>query len=139
MMRGLGHDPAPPDAAAERRWRGGIAAIAVVALLLAGATLIGQADIDADAVADGRAAHPQFLGVQLTSWGAERAALSWTTDNVDAALRPLAGACVMYLGQSEGTIFLAQGGATLRIPASIASVRIVPGARCERGSREPVR
>lgn len=139
MVRGLGHDPVRPGTVAAQRWRRGIAALAVVALVLAGATLIAQADMDADTVAEGRAAHPQFLGVRLTSWGAEPATLSWTTDSVDASLRPLAGVCVMYLGQSGGTIFLARGGATFRVPASIASVRIVPGARCETGMREPVR
>lgn len=139
ILRGIGREPPADEEPAARRWRRGLAAIAVVALLLAGATLIGQADMDADSVAAGRATHPEFLGVRLTSWGADPATLAWTTDKVDAALRPLSTSCVMYLGQSDGTIFVALGGATFRVPASQATVRIVPGGHCVAGARLPTR
>ena len=139
ILRGLGRRPREQEPAAGRRWRRALAAAAIVPVLLAGTTLVAQANMDAQSVRDGRATHPEFLGVRLTSWGSEPATLVWTARDIDPALAPLSASCVMYLGQSGGTIFVTQGGATFRVPASLAAVRIVPGGRCRPGARAPVR
>ncbi|HEV2786918.1 MAG TPA: hypothetical protein VGV67_11050 [Solirubrobacteraceae bacterium] len=139
ILRGIGRPADRPRPSAGRRWRRGLAWTAVVPVLLAGTTLVTQANMDAQAVREGRATHPDFLGVRLTSWGADPATLVWTGAGVEPALRPLAASCVMYLGQSGGTIFVTQGGATFRVPASLAAVRIVPGGRCRPGARMPAR
>lgn len=142
IRRGLAGELTLRGRPAVHWWRRGLALAALAIVLQAGATLITGANGDADAVREGRAVHSTFLGVRLTSWGAEAATLVWTADTIDPALRPLAQACLMYLGQSDGTLFVysphTTGRATYRLPASMAAVRIVPGARCRRGSRIPV-
>jgi len=131
--------PTPP----RNPWRIGLVAATVLPALLMGATLIGAADTDADAVRQGRPVQPSLRGIPLTTWGAEAATLSWTSDAIDRGLRPLADACLMYLGQSDGVLFVysphALGRATFRVPANTAAVRIFPNAACHSGKRTPTR
>jgi hypothetical protein len=103
--------------------------VLVIALVVAGsaATLLVAATRDANAVKAGDAARFEILGVRITSWGADEARLSWTTDKIDAALKPLSTQCLLYLGQANQTIFVrSEGGATFRVPAGVASIRIAP-------------
>lgn len=129
--------------AAARLWRGGLAAALVIVGLQVAYILVNGANSDARAVRDGRGVDSKLFGVRLTSWGADAATLSWTSTTIDPTLRPLAGLCLMYLGQSDGTLFVyvphALNRATVRVPAALATVRIVPGARCRPGVREPAR
>lgn len=140
IWRGATSEPSTPAA---RRWRAAFVTTVIVVGLLAALTLILGADGDARAVRDGQSVHTEFLGIPISSWGAEAATISWTTATVDPALAPLAETCLMYLGQSDGTVFLyaphALRRATFRVPAALAAVRIVPDARCERGSPIPAR
>jgi hypothetical protein len=101
--------------------------VLVIALVVAGSatTLLLAAARDARAVRSGNAARFEILGVRITSWGADEARLSWTTDKIDAALKPLSNQCLLYLGQANQTIFVrSEGGGTFRVPAGVASIRI---------------
>jgi hypothetical protein len=77
-----------------------------------------------------------LYGMPLVSWRADAATLTWTARYVDPELRPLARDCVMYLGESKGTVFVyypgSAGSGTYRIPAAMVVVRAVPGADCVR-------
>lgn len=121
----------------------GFACATVVAVIIAGRVMISAASRDADRIAtDARTTHPSLFGVRLTSWGAEAATLSWTTDKIDARLRPLARRCVMYLGQSNSTVFVYDAAAphlTYRLPAGAVALRVLPlASRCDVNEREPV-
>jgi hypothetical protein len=138
----LAREPSGPYAGAA--WlRPLVIGLAATIPLVVALTLIQGAAGGARDVRDGRSAHFSFFGIRLTSWGAEAATLSWTADDVAAELRPLGARCVMYLGQADGTLFVYSPHSTARpthrIPAGIATVRIVPGARCRAGTRAPVR
>jgi hypothetical protein len=111
-----------------RRWLVLVAAVVLATVGFSIAALIGQARDDADRVFAGHPAAPAVFGVRMTSWGAETATLSWTSDQVAPDLRRLTGRCLMYLGQSGGTSFFYDPGAheTVRIPAAISAVRIRP-------------
>lgn len=133
-VRGGGEQPV-------NRWRVGVGAIALVATALTAFTLAGvAARDDARAVAAGYATHPTLWGVRPTSWGAQAATLTWTRSPAGGPLAALSTACVMYLGQSNGTLFLfvpfAPGPATFRVPAGLAIIRI-SGRRCARGAHAP--
>lgn len=124
-------------------WRGGAAGIALAIAVLATVTLVVAADDDAATIRDGGPAHFTRLGVRLVSWGAEPATLVWTGPDVGAELRPLENACLMYLGQHDGTLLLYSPHApapdtTYRVPSSLAAVRISPHKRCVRASGIPV-
>jgi hypothetical protein len=143
FRRGLLGEPPAPTPVAINWWRRGLALGLVTVGVLTSAVFINAAHEDSVAVRDGAALHPTLFGVGLTSWGADAATLSWTSDSVDDDLRPLARVCLMYLGQSDGTLFVysphALGRATFRVPASAAAVRIFPRARCRPGERSPTR
>lgn len=128
---------------AERRWHWVLTAAVIGIFGAGGHTLITKANDDARSVRDGRWAQPAMFGVRFTSWGAEAAKLSWTTNNVDPTLRSLADSCVMYLGESDGTLFVysprTPGPATFRVPATAATVRIFPRASCTSNGRMPTR
>jgi len=104
--------------------------------------LVNTAGNYADATQRGRSGAPALVGIRLTSWGGEAATLAWTTDKVDRSLRPLARSCVMYLGESRGTLFVYMPDdlhpATFRVPAALAVVRVVPDGDCVPGERRPV-
>jgi hypothetical protein len=124
-------------------WRGGAIATLIASITLTGAALSETADREAKAVMAGYAVHPTLWGVRVTSWGAEPATLVWTTDKVDATQRQLSDSCLMYLGQSGGTLFVyaksLPGPSTFRIPATMAVIQLVPDGRCVSGMRTPVR
>jgi hypothetical protein len=131
---------------ASLRWRAGLAILAIAAVLGASAQLISEADQDAQLVKLGHPAHLVLSSalnqVRVTSWGAEAATLSWTTLPADPMLRALGHVCLMYLGQSGGTLFVYTPNqsrpATYRIPASEAAVRVFPGASCSPGAAQPM-
>jgi hypothetical protein len=111
-------------------WRGGLAAIASLIAGLAIFSLLARAELDAARVQHGHASRFTVLGFQITTWGAEDATVSWTGTQVVAELRPLAGRCLMYLGQSNGTafVYLASTDEVFRIPAAAVVVRTRPAA-----------
>ena len=123
------------------RWRWALTAVIVAVLVVGGKNLVNEAAGDARYVRHGLSRHPTLLGIPVISWGAEAATLSWISTAVTSELRPLAQRCVMFLGQSDGTLFIyspsAPGPATFRVPASMAAVRIVAHARCVANSRTP--
>ena len=88
------------------RWVRGLAAIALATLGFAILLLFARAESDATRVQDGHASSFTVLGFRVTTWGAEDATVSLTSNQIAADLRPLAGRCLMYLGQSNGTAFL---------------------------------
>lgn len=114
-------------------WRRGLVLVAVVVVGLAVSTLLLGARDDTEAIQDGRAARFTVLGVPITSWGAEAATLNWTTNRIDSALRPLDEQCLMYLGQSDGALFLYSPSSddTHRVPATAGALRIRPDGQCE--------
>lgn len=118
------------DAHHRRRWLVVVAAVVLATVGLSIAALIGQAKSDASRVYAGHPTAPTVFGVRMTSWGAEAATVSWTSDQVASDLTRLAGRCVMYLGQSGGTTFVYDAGAheTVRIPTAISAVRIRPAS-----------
>jgi hypothetical protein len=111
-----------------RRWRWFVAVAILLAVAVAIAGLISQAKSDATRVHDGHPASFTVLGVRVTSWGAEQATVSWTSNQVAAELRPLAGRCLMYFGQSAGTNFLYRPDTheVVRIPVAVSTVHIRP-------------
>ncbi len=115
------------------RWVRGLAAIALATLGLAILLLFARAESDATRVQDGHASSFTVLGFRVTTWGAEDATVSWTSNQIAADLRPLAGRCLMYLGQSNGTAFLylVSTHEVFRVPTAVAVVRTRP-AVCSR-------
>jgi hypothetical protein len=111
-----------------RWWRRFVAAAVMLAVAIAIAGLIAQASSDASHVYEGRPASFTVLGVRVTSWGAERATVSWTSNQVAPDLQPLAGRCLMYLGQSGATNFLYRPDTheVVRIPMAVSTVHIRP-------------
>ena len=85
-------------------------AISLVWLGVLIALLFSQASSDASRVQHGQSATFAIFGFRITTWGAERAAVTWSNPNVSSDLKPLAGKCLMYFGQSGGTAFLYQPG-----------------------------
>jgi hypothetical protein len=124
-------------------WRRGVAVIVVLAFAAAADMFIETADQNAKATRNGQPGHPAWYGIQLTTWGSDAATLAWSTESVDPAIRYLASSCLMYLGESDGTLFVylpdSPGPATFRIPASAATVRVIPGRRCRPGVPVPTR
>jgi hypothetical protein len=115
------------------RWVRGLAAIAVATLGFAILLLFARAESDATRVQDGHPSSFTVLGFRVTTWGAEDATVSWTSNQIAADLRPLAGRCLMYLGQSNGTAFLylVSTHEVFRVPTAVAVVRTRP-AVCSR-------
>jgi hypothetical protein len=115
------------------RWVRGLAAIALATLGFAILLLFARADSDATRVQDGHPSSFTVLGFRVTTWGAEDATVSWTSNQIAADLRPLAGRCLMYLGQSNGTAFLylVSTHEVFRVPTAVAVVRTRP-AVCSR-------
>lgn len=111
--------------------------VAGVALLLGGALLVHDGGAIARMAREGRSASTSLFGVRLMSWRADAATIAWTGD-VAPALRSLERTCVMYLGRSDGTVFVYVPGAprrgTYRLPATSVVVRVVPGADCVAGA-----
>jgi cytochrome bd-type quinol oxidase subunit 2 len=125
----------------ERWWRRLAAAMLLVIGISAAALLIDEANFEAGRVRSGWPSDNTLFGVPLTSWGAQTATLSWTTGQIDPALKPLAESCLMFLGQSDGTLFLysldrTRAGA-FRVPAALAAVRVIPGRRCQPATPAP--
>jgi hypothetical protein len=124
-------------------WLRGVAGIVVLALASTGAILIANADQYARRTQAGLSGHPEWWGIQLASWGAEAATVSSTTDKVGRQLTQLTNSCVMYLGESGGTLFVylpyPPGPRTYRIPTNAAAVTVVPGLRCRQGVPTPTR
>ncbi|MGZ4179092.1 MAG: hypothetical protein ACXVUL_00165 [Solirubrobacteraceae bacterium] len=116
------------DHARVRRWRLVLAVALFATVGLAIAALIARAQSDAKRVFAGHPASLTVLGVRVTSWGAEEATVSWTSTQVAADLRPLAGRCLLYFGQSGGTNFLYDAATheLVRIPTAVSAVRIRP-------------
>ena len=123
-----GREPGHPTRT--RRWRWFVTAAIVLAVAIAIAGLISQASGDAKRVHEGHPASFTVLGVRVTSWGAEHATVSWTTNQVAADLQPLAGRCLLYLGQSGATNFLYRPDTheVVRIPMAVSTVHIRPPA-----------
>lgn len=115
------------------RWVRGLAAIALAILGFAILLLCVRAESDAARVQLGHASSFSVLGFRVTTWGAEDATVSWTSNQIAADLRPLAGRCLMYLGQSNGTAFLylVSTHEVYRVPTAVAVVRTQP-AVCSR-------
>jgi hypothetical protein len=115
------------------RWRMALGTIALATLGLAIFSLLVRAERDATRVQLGHASSFTVLGFQITTWGAEEATVSWTSNQVAADLMPLADQCLMYLGQSNGTAFLylARTHEVFRVPTAIVVVRTQP-AVCNR-------
>jgi hypothetical protein len=115
------------------RWERGLAAIALATLGLAILFLLGRAQSDAARVQLGYPSSYTVLGFRITTWGAEDATVSWTSNQIAADLRPLAGRCLMYLGQSNGTAFLylVSTREVYRVPTAVVVVRTQP-AVCSR-------
>jgi hypothetical protein len=115
------------------RWRRGSAAAALATLGLAILFLLTRAESDAARVQLGHPSSFTVLGFRITTWGAEDATVSWTSNQIAADLRPLAGRCLMYLGQSNGTAFLylVSTHEVFRVPTAVAVVRTRP-AVCSR-------
>jgi hypothetical protein len=129
IRRGVSGAGKPHRARTARRWRGGLAAVTLATLGLAIAALLGQAEADATKVYEGHPSAFTIFGVRVTTWGAEEATVSWTSDKIGADLRRrLAGRCLMYLGQSGGTVFiyLPKEHEVFRIPTTVAAVRTRP-------------
>ena len=127
IVRGVrGHAGGHP--ARTRWWRWVVTASVLLAVAIAIAGLISQASADATRVYEGHPSSFTVLGVRVTSWGAEQATVSWTSNQVAAELAPLAGRCLMYLGQSDATNFLYRPDTheVVRIPASVSTVHIRP-------------
>jgi hypothetical protein len=95
--------------------------------------LLARAESDAARVQLGHPSSFTVLGFRITTWGAEDATVSWTSNQIAADLRPLAGRCLMYLGQSNGTAFLylVSTHEVFRVPTAVAVVRTRP-AVCSR-------
>ena len=115
------------------RWERGLAAIALATLGLAILLLLSRAESDAERVQLGYPSSDTVLGFRITTWGAEDATVSWTSNQIAADLRPLAGRCLMYLGQSNGTAFLylVSTHEVYRVPTAVIVVRTQP-AVCSR-------
>lgn len=115
------------------RWLWGLAAIALATLGFAILLLLLRAESDAARVQLGHASSFTVLGFRVTTWGAEDATVSWTSNQIAADLRPLAGRCLMYLGQSNGTAFLylVSTHEVFRVPTAVVVVRTQPAA-CSR-------
>jgi hypothetical protein len=143
FTRSRGNTRPPADAAGRpRSWLTLAPVLLLIVVGAGGFLVVHPASQDAQAVVAGNAVRPsKLLGVRLTSWGAEAATLSWTTNKISPTLRPLAHSCLMYLGESDNTLFVysphALGRRTFLIPAALAVVRIAPSRSCRRGSSNP--
>ena len=118
--------------------------IAVLAIMIGGAILVSDGVTAGTAARAGQSTRSLTLyGVPVVSWRADAATLTWTARDVSPVLRPLAGDCLMYLGQSNGTVFVYHPGparrGTYRIPAATVLVRTVPDADCVRNKLSPSR
>jgi hypothetical protein len=84
-------------------------------------------------VQHGHASSFTVLGFRITTWGAEDATISWTSNQIEPDQRLLAGRCLMYLGQSNGTTFLylVNTHEVFRVPTAAVVVRTQP-AVCSR-------
>ena len=119
-------------------WRAGLVTIAVVTLGLAIFSLLARAESDATRVQHGHASGFTVLGFSITTWGAEQATISWTSNQIGPGLKPLAGRCLMYLGQSNGTAFLylVSTKEVFRVPTAAVVVRTRPPV-CSRKQPRP--
>jgi hypothetical protein len=114
-------------------WQWALVTIALVTVGLTTVYLLLRAKSDAIRVQDGQASSWTVQGFRITTWGAQDAMVSWTSDQIAADLRPLAGHCLMYLGQSNGTAFLylVSSHEVFRVPTAAIVVRTQP-AGCSR-------
>lgn len=93
---------------------------ALILVVIVAALLMARAYSDRSKVWDGHSASFTVFGFSITSWGAEDATISWTSDVTAAELSPLAGRCLLYFGQSGGTAYFYKRDTrqVLRIPTS---------------------
>jgi hypothetical protein len=102
-------------------------ALGFVAVLV---VLCARASDDADAVRRGQEGTFEFLGIPITSWGAEPGTLKPATTTAPDAALPTG--CVLFLGQADGIVVAFDpAGQTLRLPVNQVVVSLDHGERCD--------
>jgi hypothetical protein len=134
-------EPEPPAATEERyeprgpspRFRKVVLGLAVAMTVVLAETLLALSAVsDANYVQSGHAVQPTLLGMPIVSWGARAVDVVWTGEP-PAGATALVDHCLLYLGQSGGSVLLFDHdvGRTIRLSSGSVILSIQPSADYE--------